>query len=46
MSPRLRMEEEGDRGELSAVMEKGGMDWVMDLGPMIIMSDLSQFSRR
>lgn len=40
MSPRLRVENKGDRDKENIVScdRKGGLDWVTDLGPMISMS--------
>ena len=46
MSPRLRMCWEGDRVVLSMVRQKLGLVLVRDMGPMMIMSDLSPLSLR
>lgn len=46
VTPRLRMCGEGDRVELSVVRQKLWVILVRDMGPMMITSDLSQFSLR
>lgn len=46
ISPRLRTQEEGRRVELSTVRQKLRMELVLDFGPMMIKSDLSQLRWR